>query len=195
MARGNLTELEDRSVTVQAAATNGHSASPAPVHDERPPNQAMVNGGAANWGDQNPISLSTSTTEGWVEVQAPEKGDEMPDATATGQGPPPNQLQQENSWNSWAEDIPGITTEAETNDDSGQGEGFEQVVHHTRQGSGRGRGGGFRGRGPRGDGFRGRGGYRGDFRGRGRGRGNRGRGRGDHAGQGGSGSATPPAAQ
>lgn len=197
VASAGLTELEDRSVTARAAVTNGHSASPASAHDERPPSQAMVNGAGANplaqanWENQTPISLSTSTTDGWVNTQAPpEKGPET--SASTGQGPPPTQLQQlSSSWSSWAEDIP-IAAAPATNGNSGQGEGFEQVVHHARQDSGRGRGG-SRGRGPRGDGFRGRGGYRGDFRGRGRGRGSGGRGRGGPTEQGGSGPATPPA--
>lgn len=123
---------------------------------------------------------ASALTDGWVDVQAPEK---VPEAELGSQSPlpPPENAK------TWAEDVP---TGASTNTAQQQPGNFDRASNHVRQNSGRGRG--FRGRGPRGDGFRGRGGYyrgdRGDFRGRGRGRGGEyrgGRGRGGFSNQGG----------
>ncbi|KAL1955636.1 hypothetical protein VTO42DRAFT_8369 [Malbranchea cinnamomea] len=165
IANAGMTKLQDPSIT-QAAAVNGDVSFAEPRHDEQPPAQSVVNDNAANPTAQEHLESQTpaaATTEERVESQAPASSAETPQATST-----------------------------ETNGVSAPADGFEPVVHHSRQSSGRGRG--FRGRG-RGDGFRGRGGhYRGDFRGRGRGRGDfrGGRGRGGHSAQG-SGPNTPPA--
>lgn len=182
IANASLTELQEPPVNVQPTPTNGVSATETQNLEEsaQPPSQSNISSGAANavaqssWDEQASSSLTNSATaEGWVEVER--------DPT---EAPPTNAPAQNSS--SWAEDVP-TGTPATLNQETG--DGFEQVTHHARQNSGRGRG--FRGRGgPRGD-FRGRGGIRGDFRGRGRGRGNGefrgGRGRGGFGGRGGQG--------
>lgn len=166
VANAGLTEIQGSNSYTQNAPTNG-----VPSEKHAPPVQSVVNGGAnelaqSNWENQAPSTLSASATaDGWVDVQAP--AESSGPAVAPQAAPP--------TYQSWAEDVPSRPKGVSTPTD-----GFEQVIHHTRQNSGRGRG--FRGRGPRGDGFRGRGGgFRGDFRGRGRGRGGEfrgGRGRG-----------------
>lgn len=185
VANAGLTEIQEPSV-VQAAGANGFSTTAPPQTEETTPAQSTVNNAAANplaqsnWDNQGGSSMMASTIgEGWVDIQAPEK---TPEAGLAPEGPrPPLE-----SSNSWAEDIPVAAAPPPAGPP--QGDGFERVIHHTRQGSGRGRG--SRGRGPRGDGFRGRGGShrgdRGDHRGRGRGRGGeyRGRGRGGFSNQG-----------
>jgi len=166
LANAGSSELQD--TTAQTATTNGFATS-APSQPEQvsaPAPQATV-GDAAN-----PLAESVATSvnaDGWVEVPR------NPAETDTGlEGTPAAAAQTSNAS---TEEAPATTAPAkeEAND------GFEQVVHHQRQNSGRG-GRGGRGRG-RGDGFRGRG--RGDFRGRGRGRGDYrgGRGRGGFGGQ------------
>lgn len=169
IANAGLTELQD--TTVSAAVEVDQAAqSTEPV---LAPTQTSAGDGAnllaeSSW---EPQASGTLTADGWVEVAHPTEGETEPSTAAAAQGS-----------TSWAEDVPTGAAPAE-------GDGFEQVVHHQRQGSVRGRGG--RGRG-RGDGTRGRGG-RGEHRGRGRGgrggeRGERGefkggRGRGGPAGQ------------
>lgn len=169
IANAGLTELQD--TTVSAAVETDHvTQATEPVVA---PTQTSAGDGAnllaeSSW---EPQASGTLTADGWVEVAHPAEGETEPSTAGAAQGS-----------TSWAEDVPTGAAPAE-------GDGFEQVVHHQRQGSVRGRGG--RGRG-RGDGSRGRGG-RGEFRGRGRGgrggeRGERGefkggRGRGGPAGQ------------
>lgn len=180
VANASLTELQEPPVDVQATPTNGISATETQQQDEgvQPPSQSVVSPGAANavaesnWDGQ----ASSTTAEGWVEVER------NPTEANANSAPAPTQ-----NPSSWAEDVP---TSTQTTSNEEAGDGFEQVTHHSRQNSGRGRG--FRGRGPRGD-FRGdfrggRGIIRGHFRGRTRGRGGNdfrgdfrgGRGRGGH---------------
>lgn len=146
IANAGLTELQDTSVSA-AVETDQAAQATEPVVA---PTQTSAGDGAnllaeSNW---EPQASGTLTADEWVEVAHPAEGEaESPSTATAAQGS-----------TSWAEDVPTGATPAE-------GDGFEQVVHHQRQGSVRGRGG--RGRG-RGDGFRGRGG-RGEFRGRGRG--------------------------
>ncbi|KUL85218.1 hypothetical protein ZTR_08923 [Talaromyces verruculosus] len=170
IANAGLTELQDTTVSATVETDQAVEATEPVVA----PTQTSAGDGAnllaeSSW---EPQASGTSTTGEWVEVTHPaEEEAESPSTAAAAQGS-----------SSWAEDVPTGAAPAE-------GDGFEQVVHHQRQGSVRGRGG--RGRG-RGDGSRGRGG-RGEFRGRGRGgrggeRGERGefkggRGRGGSAGQ------------
>jgi hypothetical protein len=173
LANAGLTELQDTSATVQAATSNGFASSAASQPEDviAAPAQTSV-GDAANsvgesWDPQASHSADPSANaDEWVEVPRD------PSETETGVQATPASVQPSTSW---AEDVPSV---APTANKEG-GDGFEQVVHHQRQNSVRGRGG--RGRG-RGDGFRGRG--RGDFRGRGRGRGEfrGGRGRGGFGG-------------
>lgn len=185
IANASLTELQEPPVNVQATPVNGVSATETHQPDDgaQPPSQSVVNPGAANavaesdWDGQT----SSATAEGWVEVER------NPTETNTSNTPAPAQ-----NPNSWAEDVP---TSAPATLNEGTSDGFEQVTHHARQNSGRGRG--PRGGRPfRGD-FRGRSGfYTGSSRGRGRGRGNGefrggngefrgGRGRGGFGGRGG----------
>ncbi|KAK2755721.1 hypothetical protein FQN54_005871 [Arachnomyces sp. PD_36] len=177
VANASLTELQEPPANIQPTPVNGVSATEAQQVDNtaQPPSQSVVNAGAANavaessWDNQG---SGSATAEGWVEVER-NPAEATPSTTAT---PAQNS-------GSWAEDVPSGTPATQET-----GDGFEQVTHHARTNSGRGRG--FRGRGPRGD-YRGRGPIRGDFRGRGRGRGNgdfrggRGRGYGGRGGQGG----------
>ncbi|EEA23144.1 hypothetical protein TMatcc_002004 [Talaromyces marneffei ATCC 18224] len=159
IANAGLTELQDTSVSA-AVETDQATQATEPVVA---PSQTSAE---STW---EPQASGTLTTDEWVEVTHPTESEaESPSTAAAAQ-----------SSTSWAEDVPTGAAPA-------AGDGFEQVVHHQRQGSVRGRGG--RGRG-RGDGFRGRGG-RGEFRDRGRGgRGGErgelkgGRGRGGAAGQ------------
>ncbi|PGH15485.1 hypothetical protein AJ80_05502 [Polytolypa hystricis UAMH7299] len=186
LTNAGLTELQEPSMVAQAAATNGYRSSPPPQKEEHvaPPSQTAVNDTAANesgqsaWDNQASASFSTSATaEDWVEVEKVPEPEPALEAAAAPAAPTPQQHD-----GSWAEEAPAKAAETPV----AQSDGFEQVVHHARQNSGRGRG--FRSRGgPRGDGFRGRGGFRGDYRGRGRGRGDYrgGRGRGGYAPQGG----------
>lgn len=173
VANAGLTELQDTSATAQ---TNGI----APSGTSQPevttaPSQTSVGDAAnavaeENWKPQASDSEAASANaDEWTE--APRD----PAETETGVQATPAAGQ---ATTSWAED--GSSTQATAGNNEGN-DGFEQVVHHQRQNSIRGRGG-ARGRG-RGDSFRGRG--RGDFRGRGRGRGDfrGGRGRGGLAGQ------------
>lgn len=165
IANAGLTELQDTAVS---ARTDQAAQATEPVIA---PTQTSAGDGAnllaeSKW---EPQASGTLTSDEWVEVAHPAEGEtESPSTAAAVQGS-----------TSWAEDVPTGAAPAE-------GDGFEQVVHHQRQGSVRGRGGRSRGRG---DGSRGRGG-RGEFRGRGRGgRGGErgefkgGRGRGGPAGQ------------
>lgn len=168
IANAGLTELQD--TTVSAAVETGQTAQA--TEPVAAPTQTSAGDGANQLAESSwePQASGTLTADEWVEVAHPAEG-EAESTAAAAQGS-----------TSWAEDIPTGAAPAE-------GDGFEQVIHHQRQGSVRGRGG--RGRG-RGDGSRGRGG-RGEFRGRGRGgrggerggeRGEfKGRGRGGPAGQ------------
>lgn len=159
IANASLTELQEPPVDVQATPANGTSATEAQQLDDgaQPPSQSVVSPGAANavakssWDGQ----ASSATAERWVEVERNPTETDASNTVAPAQNP-----------SSWAEDVP---TSAPATLNEGTSDGFEQVTHHARQNSGRGRG--PRGRGLRGD-FRGRSGFRGDFRGRGRGRGN-----------------------
>ncbi|KAI1916021.1 hypothetical protein LOZ12_004627 [Ophidiomyces ophidiicola] len=180
LANAGMTELQDQSLMAQVSTMNSSTLQPA----ETVPAQAVVANDSANavaqaaWATQ-PAMSSSQMTEEWVNVENPDK---IAEALAASQEAPRPPFQ---SSNSWADDIP-VAPLASTQGVQ-QVDGFEPVLHHNRQNSGRGRG--FRGRGPRGDGYRGRGGYfrgdRGDFRGRGRGRGEfrGGRGRGSFSHQ------------
>lgn len=166
VANAGLTELQDTSTTAQ---TNGV----APSGTTQPevttaPSQTSV-GDAANAAAETNSGTASANADEWTEVPRD------PAETETGVQATPAAGQPTTTW---AED--GSSTQATAANNEGN-DGFEQVVHHQRQNSIRGRGG-ARGRG-RGDSFRGRG--RGDFRGRGRGRGDfrGGRGRGGFAGQ------------
>ncbi|KAK2735293.1 hypothetical protein FQN57_001188 [Myotisia sp. PD_48] len=170
IANAGLTELQEPSVAQATTGTNGFSVHDQSFSGETAPIQAQ-----SIWEESqatNPMSASTIADE-WVKVQAPETSVQAPPALE--------------SSDSWTDTAPAPT--AATNGSQQPQDGFAHVIRHTRQGSGRGRGG-LRGRGgPRGDGHRGRGGFnRGDSRGRGRGRGGeyRGRGRGGFPSQGGT---------
>lgn len=197
LANAGLTELQDTTFGADATVANGHPTAPAPQHEDVvPPAQTLVSDAAnavaqSTW-DPNASGITTSTAaESWVEVPR------NPAETDTGLQATPATVDIGLKANPTAAEISGtLTDDAPAVPDSsaakGKGsDGFEQVVHHQRQHSGRGRGG--RGRG-RGDGFRGRGG-RGEFRGRGRGRGEfrGGRGRGGYGGQHGQGNGSSPA--
>lgn len=156
IANAGLTELQDATVSAAVETDRAVQATEPVVA----PIQTSAGDGAnllaeSTW---EPQASGTLTTDGWVEVAHPTEGEAESPSTAAAAGS-----------TSWAEDVPTGAAPAE-------GDGFEQVVHHQRQGSVR--GGGGRGRG-RGDGSRGRGG-RGEFRGRGRG--GRGGGRGGERG-------------
>ncbi|EFW22442.1 conserved hypothetical protein [Coccidioides posadasii str. Silveira] len=168
LANAGMTELQDQTLMAQAPTSNGVTSAPSQPA-ETVPAQTVVTNGAANpmaqaaWEPQASITTS-QVGEEWVDVETPLKTAEAPPAST-----------QEVR-------LPAPAEETQP------GDGFERVVHHARQNSGRGRG--FRNRGPRGDGHRGRGHFRGDrgeFRGRGRGRGDfrSGRGRGSYHNQGG----------
>lgn len=166
IANAGLTELQDATVSAAADASAFGSAGQTAQATEPAlaPTQTAAGDGAnslaASWEPQ-------ASVDEWVEVSR------NPSETETGS---PSTTAAAQASTSWAEDVPTAAAPVAGTD------GFEQVVHHQRQNSVRGRGGG-RGRG-RGDGFRGRGG-RGEFRGRGRGRGEfkGGRGRGGLGGQ------------
>lgn len=170
IANAGLTELQDATVasTGDASAFGSAGNTAQATEPALAPTQTAAGDGAnsmaASWDPQSSGSLAASADE-WVEVppNPAETEIESPSTTAVAQGS-----------TSWAEDVPTGAAPAAA------GDGFEQVVHHQRQNSVRGRGG--RGRG-RGDGFRGRGG-RGEFRGRGRGRGEFKGGRGGRGGLG-----------
>lgn len=187
LANAGATELQDSSVAVQSADSNGFAdpGSSQPEQASAVPPQTIVEDGAnaqaTSWDPQASHALAASTNaDGWVEVPR--------DPTETDTGIQNTPAAAHGS-NNWTEDVP----KSNATPAKAEGDGFEPVHHHQRQPSQRGRG---RGRG-RGDGFRGRG--RGEFRGRGRGgrgefRG--GRGRGGFGGQQNSnGSAAPVAAQ
>ncbi|WEW61800.1 hypothetical protein PRK78_007296 [Emydomyces testavorans] len=166
LANAGMTELRDQSLMAQATTANGFTSAPSQPAETVPP-QTVVTNGAANpvaqmvWDSQSSMTASQIADE-WVNIEAPENNPETP---ASVQNVPQPAFE---SSNSWAEDVP--VTQPATTEGTQHGDGFERVIHHTRQNSGRGRG--FRNRGPRGDGHRGRGRGRGrgDFRG-GRGRG------------------------
>lgn len=175
LVNAGLTELQDTAI-----GGNGVNAAGAAQQTEiAPPAQTLVSDAAnpvaqANWDPNSTGSVDATTTENGTEVpRAPAETDTglqaTPVAVDIGLKNNPTAAQSSGAWTEDASAAPASSASKEHSSD-----GFEPVVHHQRQHSGRGRG---RGRG-RGDGFRGRG--RGDFRGRGRGRGefrgNRGRG-------------------
>lgn len=166
LANAASTELQDTAVGSNAApTTDPNVAATAQTEQIAPPAQTMVSNAAnpvaeSAW-DPNISSDSAASvnTEGWVEVQRD------PTETDAGLKATPATVDTGLKNNPTAAQPSG--QEAENAAVPKQnGNGFESVGGHQRQGSGRGRGG--RGRG-RGDGFRGRG--RGEFKGRGRGRG------------------------
>lgn len=175
LVNAGLTELQDTTM-----GGNGiNAAAPSQQTEIAPPAQTLVSDAAnpvaqANWDPNSTGSVDATTTENGTEVpRAPAETDTGLQATpvAVDIGLKNNPTAAQSS-GAWAEDVSAAPASSASKEHSS--DGFEPVVHHQRQHSGRGRG---RGRG-RGDGFRGRG--RGDFRGRGRGRGefrgNRGRG-------------------
>ncbi|RAL04976.1 uncharacterized protein BO80DRAFT_431535 [Aspergillus ibericus CBS 121593] len=183
VANAAYTELQDSSYNTDATVANESTPATEPEPEQiTPPAQTLVGDGAnavaeAGW-DANASGVSSANTEGWVEVPRD------PAETETGLEATPAAVEAE------AKSAPAAGEQTAENVTVPKPDGFEPVVHHQRQPSGRGRGRGGHGRG-RGDGFRGRG--RGEFRGHGRGRGRGGRGRGG-ANANGNGNGAPSAA-
>ncbi|PYI04243.1 hypothetical protein BO78DRAFT_174867 [Aspergillus sclerotiicarbonarius CBS 121057] len=183
VANAAYTELQDPSYNTDATVANESTPATEPEPEQvTPPAQTLVGDGAnavaeASW-DANASGVSSANTEGWVEVPRD------PAETETGLEATPAAVEAE------AKSAPAPGEQTAENVTVPKPDGFEPVVHHQRQPSGRGRGRGGHGRG-RGDGFRGRG--RGEFRGHGRGRGRGGRGRGGANGNG-NGNGAPSAA-
>ncbi|EAW08008.1 uncharacterized protein ACLA_027300 [Aspergillus clavatus NRRL 1] len=177
------TELQDGPLGASGASTS--EAVVSAQTDVPPPTQTLVSDAAnpvaqSSWESNEPESLeSSANADGWVEVPRD------PAETETGLQATPAAVEPVLKNESAVAEVSGKGEETVSVPKTQSGDGFEPVVHHQRQPSGRGRGRGGRGRG---DGFRGRG--RGDFRGRGRGRGGRGRG-----GPNGALTAAAPAAQ
>lgn len=184
LANAAYTELQDGPLGAGATATNEIDTS-AHAAEVPPPAQTLVSDAAnpvaeASWEQNAAGSLESSANgDGWVEVPRD------PAETETGLQATPASVDTGLKNNPTVAETSGQSDEHVSVPKAQGGDGFEPVVHHQRQPSGRGRGRGGRGRG---DGFRGRG--RGDFRGRARGRGGRGRG-----GPNGAPAATPAAAQ
>ncbi|KAH3363401.1 hypothetical protein KXW94_006642 [Aspergillus fumigatus] len=184
LANAAYTELQDGPLDAGATAANEIDSS-APKAEVSPPAQTLVSDAAnpvaeASWEQNGAGSLeSSANADGWVEVPRD------PAETETGLQATPASVDTGLKDNQTVAAASGQSDEHVSVPKAQGSDGFEPVVHHQRQPSGRGRGRGGRGRG---DGFRGRG--RGDFRGRGRGRGGRGRG-----GPNGAPAAAPAAAQ
>lgn len=188
MANAAYTELQDAAYNTDATVANESAPATEPEPEQvTPPAQTLVGDGAnavaeASWA-ANASGVSSANTEGWVEVPRD------PAETETGLEATPAAVEAEatSAPTAGEQSAENVTVPKPQGPD-----GFEAVLHHQRQPSGRGRGRGGHGHGRgRGDGFRGRG--RGEFRGHGRGRGRGGRGRGGANGNG-NGHGAPSAA-